>query len=106
MLKFHLRPQVSHALYSFDLHETRSLSVLYEQPLPRISAKSNERCSNSAEEFNDAFHESMTLTRTIHKELLLPCQLYAEDKAIPLQAWTGPECSKRLRLPDFKTIGT
>jgi len=27
-------------------------------------------------------------------------------KEIPLQAWTGPEGSRRLRLPDFKTIGT
>jgi hypothetical protein len=27
-------------------------------------------------------------------------------KAIPLQTWTGPEGSRRLRLPDFKTIGT
>ena len=27
-------------------------------------------------------------------------------KAIPLQAWTGPEGSRRLKLPDFKTIGT
>jgi hypothetical protein len=27
-------------------------------------------------------------------------------KAIPLQAWTVPETSRRLRLPDFKTIGT
>jgi hypothetical protein len=27
-------------------------------------------------------------------------------KAIPLQAWTGPEGSRRLRLPDFQTIGT
>jgi len=27
-------------------------------------------------------------------------------KAIPLQAWTGPEGSRRSRLPDFKTIGT
>jgi len=27
-------------------------------------------------------------------------------KAIPLQAWTDPEGSRRLRLPDFKTIGT
>jgi len=27
-------------------------------------------------------------------------------KAIPLQACTGPEGSRRLRLPDFKTIGT
>jgi hypothetical protein len=26
-------------------------------------------------------------------------------KAIPLQAWTGPEGSRRLRLPDFKTFG-
>jgi hypothetical protein len=27
-------------------------------------------------------------------------------KAIPLQAWTDPEGSRRLRFPDFKTIGT
>jgi len=27
-------------------------------------------------------------------------------KAIPLQAWTGPEGSRRLRLTDFKAIGT
>jgi len=26
-------------------------------------------------------------------------------KVIPLQAWTGPEGSRRLRLTDFKTIG-
>jgi len=32
--------------------------------------------------------------------------LYGKGKAIPLQAWTGPEGSRRLRLPDFKTIGT
>jgi len=29
-----------------------------------------------------------------------------KDKAIPLQAWTGPEGSRRLRLPDFMTVGT
>ena len=29
-----------------------------------------------------------------------------KGKAIPLQAWTGPEDSRRLRLSDFKTIGT
>jgi len=32
-----------------------------------------------------------------------PCKT---DKATPLQAWTGPEGYKRLRLPDFKTIST
>jgi hypothetical protein len=26
-------------------------------------------------------------------------------KAIPLKAWTDPEDSRSLRLPDFKTIG-
>jgi hypothetical protein len=29
-----------------------------------------------------------------------------KSKAIPLQALTDPEGSRRLRLPDFKTIGT
>jgi hypothetical protein len=29
-----------------------------------------------------------------------------KGKAIPLQAWTGPEGSKWLRLPDFKRVGT
>jgi len=29
-----------------------------------------------------------------------------KGKAIPLQAWTGPEGSRRLRLPDFKTLDT
>jgi len=29
-----------------------------------------------------------------------------KGKAIPLQAWTGPEGSRRLRIPDFKAIGT
>ena len=29
-----------------------------------------------------------------------------KGKAIPLQAWTDPEVSRRLRLPDLKTVGT
>jgi hypothetical protein len=29
-----------------------------------------------------------------------------KGKTIPLQALTGPESSRRLRLPDFKTFGT
>jgi hypothetical protein len=31
--------------------------------------------------------------------------LKCKGKPIPLQAWTGPEGSRRLRLLDFKTIG-
>jgi hypothetical protein len=29
-----------------------------------------------------------------------------KGKTIPLQAWTGPEGSRKLRLPNYKTIGT
>ena len=29
-----------------------------------------------------------------------------KGKAILLQAWTGPQGSRKLKLPDFKTVGT
>ena len=29
--------------------------------------------------------------------------LYSKSKAVPLQPWSGPECSKKLRFPDFMT---
>jgi hypothetical protein len=29
-----------------------------------------------------------------------------KGKRVPLQAWTDPEVSRRLGLPDFKTIGS
>jgi hypothetical protein len=28
------------------------------------------------------------------------------DNEIPVQAWTGPDGSRRFRFPDFKTIDT
>jgi hypothetical protein len=31
--------------------------------------------------------------------------LKGAGKAIPVLLWADPECSRRLRLPDFKTIG-
>jgi hypothetical protein len=39
-------------------------------------------------------------------EIYLHCFHKKKGKAFPLQAWTGPEVSRSLRLPDFKTIGT
>jgi len=36
-----------------------------------------------------------------------PCNSTAKrSKAIPLLAWTRPEGSSRLKLPDYKTIRT
>jgi len=30
-------------------------------------------------------------------------EAYGKDKAVPLQAWSGPEGSRKLRLPDYMT---
>ena len=30
-------------------------------------------------------------------------QYYSKGKSVPLQAWSGPEGSKKLRFPDFMT---
>jgi len=48
-----------------------------------------------------------TRTRT-HARARARVYIYIKQskKAVPLQAWTGPEGSRRLRLPDFKTFGT
>jgi hypothetical protein len=39
-------------------------------------------------------------TRSAKQPFLL---FFGKGKAIPLQTWTGPEGSRRLRFPDFKT---
>jgi hypothetical protein len=59
-----------------------------------------------------SIHMAFTVDSTTGITLIM-CQNYKTDtrqiimvKVIPLQAWTGPEGSSRLRLPDFKTIGT
>ena len=31
-------------------------------------------------------------------------QIKAKGKAVPLQAWSGPEGSRKLRFPDFMTM--
>jgi hypothetical protein len=41
-----------------------------------------------------------------NEALLNEVSLLCKGKEIPLQALTDPEGSRRLRLPDFKTIGT
>jgi len=47
--------------------------------------------------------------KTLHKTLCGSQEEFdalVKGKAIPLQAWTGPEGSSRLRPTDFKTFGT
>ena len=44
-----------------------------------------------------------TITKVMAHSLL---ELLVKSKAIPLQAWTDPEGSRRMRLPGFTTLGT
>ena len=46
--------------------------------------------------------------RISHTKLntLLSFVLTVKDKEFPLEGWTGPEGSRWLKLPDFKTIST
>ena len=41
-----------------------------------------------------------TQARLIHKPT---ATVKGKDKSVPLQAWTGPEGSRKLRFPDFVT---
>ena len=62
------------------------------------------------------FYSTLLLVVTINIEYFLKrhlaiglynvyrmCSLWGKSKAVPLQAWTGPEGSRKLRLPDFVT---
>jgi hypothetical protein len=53
--------------------------------------------------FMAVYRASFTFTHEVHAAYYIPC---VKDKSIPLQSWTGPEGSRTLRLPDFKTVGT
>jgi hypothetical protein len=45
-------------------------------------------------------------THLYNTKLLVVLMVNSRGKTIPLQASTGPVGSRRLRLPDFKAIGT
>jgi hypothetical protein len=55
-------------------------------------------------------HVSATKRKTKEKRLsdkiMILSVLTRIGKEIPLQAWTGPEGSRRLSFPNFETIGT
>jgi hypothetical protein len=46
------------------------------------------------------------LKNMVLRTVLCPNKEKVKGKAVPLQAWRGPEGSRRLKLPDFKTIST
>jgi hypothetical protein len=49
------------------------------------------------------FKKTVSIHRYIDEH---KAEINVKVKAVPLQAWTDPKSSRRLRLPDFETIGT
>jgi len=47
---------------------------------------------------------NLPLKMCIRNVILKSRDVKGKGKAIPVQAWTGPEGSRMLRLPDFKTV--
>jgi hypothetical protein len=50
--------------------------------------------------------QNTNVPKNVPRFTIFGCFLRGKGKAIPLQAWTSPEGSRRLRLPDFMTIDT
>ena len=49
---------------------------------------------------------SQVLSVVYPQVIIRMCKCLLKGKAILVQAWTDPEGSRRLRLPDFKTFST
>ena len=78
-----------------------SKTQLHLQKQPRTYARTH---TNTALQLS---HFTLLVTRTSGNEVWdVSCLLKCKGTAILLQTRTGPEGSRRLRLPDFKTFGT
>jgi len=67
-----------------------------------VHVPSKEKSDDS----KDSFNEELEKVFSNHFPKYRMKILLEDLKAIPLQSWTGPEGSKKLRLTDFKTLGT
>ena len=98
-----------------NLHSAHSLHPSSTQPQPSLPVQ-NTICSSAHYCSPDDGHNDARCPK--HVSLIINIRLVASCwflslhpkiipvKAIPLQAWTDPEGSRSLRLPDFKTVGT
>jgi hypothetical protein len=56
--------------------------------------------------YGGGLSEDTVTIQILRRDIAVVYYQYKKGKAIPLQARTGPEGSRKLRLPHFKTIGT
>jgi len=57
----------------------------------------------SAEIFDGQYGSALYYVRDMSQLCTVPVIVKGKGKAVPLQAWTGPEGSRKLRFPDFVT---
>jgi hypothetical protein len=70
-----------------------------------LAFKLQTRGNNPKESIRHTKHDESLKSRKISL-LFFYTVKQCKGKAIPLQAWTGPEAYRRLRLPDLKTLVT
>ena len=71
----------------------------------------NDTIYRSSHTYSQSSDEEITkqvsvVRRFVRVNVSREAECKGKGKAIPLQAWSGPEGSKRMKLTDFKTIGT
>jgi hypothetical protein len=120
-------PKVSHLATRFLLHTLSSTSVgrgnlqLHTSCSNLISAKVMSECVTTLTSYLECWHVCHSsvlwhvtpftgfVTTRVGNFTQFACSLPThalKGKAIPLQTRTGPEGSRRFKLPDFKTFGT
>jgi hypothetical protein len=52
------------------------------------------------------YRENISVVKDEEEERVRESRKRKKDKEFPVQAWTGPDGSRRLRLPDIKKFGT
>ena len=77
LCRFHYWAQLA----SFKI-SLKSVNLIYDNPFPFIC-------------------KSISQTEVL-RHILLNCKI-GKGKAVPLQAWSGPEGSRNLKIPDFMT---
>jgi len=69
--------------------------------LSRVKRKEHKR--PAVNPFSNSTSDDIYICRALCTYTLTCILSYIKGKAVPLQAWSGPEGSSKLRFPDFMT---
>jgi hypothetical protein len=84
--------------------QERTNNVIYPVELCSTNDHTFRKMNDKPSQYTKV--SKVTYSVTLNSLQLLIHKPFLKGKAIPLQAWTGPEGSTRATFPDFKTIGT